>query len=121
MLESVFGNHLVLSFAEDEADAGLNIRMTQQAVDRRQIEIHFAGELGLERNGLQIYYYVATQPQVTKKQIDAEFLASQWVRAMIDLQSRIPHDRGINDVGSLSLLRGAAGADILGISSQAPK
>ena len=56
--------------------------MAQQVVDRREIEIHLAGELGLERNGLQIDDHVAAQLEVIEEQVDAKFFASDRQRIL---------------------------------------
>jgi hypothetical protein len=45
-------------------------------VDRRQVEVHFAGELRLEVGDLQVDDHVAAQLQVVEEQVDAEFLAA---------------------------------------------
>ncbi len=71
---------MVLGLAEDKADTGLVVGMAQQVVDRREIEIHLAGELGLEGNNLEIYYQITSQFKVIKEEVDAKFFASNCQR-----------------------------------------
>ena len=54
IFERIFGNDLVLGLAEDKADTGLVVGMAQQVVDRGEVEIHLAGELGLEGASLKL-------------------------------------------------------------------
>src|SRR5882757_3784168 len=50
--QCVFGNDLVLGFADDQPDTRLVIRMPQQVVNGGEIEVHLAGELRLKRSRL---------------------------------------------------------------------
>src|SRR5579885_3580380 len=53
-----------LPFAQDQSDAWLVVRMPQQVVGRRQVEVHFAGELRLEVDHLDIDGHVAAQADI---------------------------------------------------------
>jgi hypothetical protein len=50
--------------------------------NRREVETHFAGELGLKGNRLQIDHYVATEPEVIEEQIDEEIFAAHRQRIL---------------------------------------
>jgi len=74
--ERVFGDKPVVRLAKDEADAGLVVGMPQKVVDRREIEVHLAGELRLERFHLQIDHDVSTDLQVVEEEVDVELLVA---------------------------------------------
>jgi hypothetical protein len=51
-------------------DGGLVVRMPEYIVDRREIEIHLAGELGLRSFHFQVDRNVCAQLQMVEEEVD---------------------------------------------------
>jgi len=58
------------------------VGMTQPVVHGGEVEVHFAGELGLELLDLQINDNVAAQPQVVKEQVEVVVLPGDFQRIL---------------------------------------
>src|ERR1035441_4641371 len=74
--ESVFGDDSILRFAENEADAGMVVRVAEKVIHSRQVKVHLPSVLGLKGAHLQIDHHEASKLQVIEKQIDLEILSS---------------------------------------------
>ena len=64
--------------------------MTEQVVDRREVEVHLARELGLEWYRFQVDYHERPEFEVVKEEIDVEIAAT-------DLQVHLAADEGKAD------------------------
>ena len=73
--QRVFGDRFVTCFAEDQADRRPVILVAHLFINGRQVEIHLARELGLERLDLQIDHDEAPQLQVVEQQVEEILLA----------------------------------------------
>ncbi len=73
--ERVFGFDVAFAFADQNAERWAVGFGADLAVDRGDVEVHLARELGLELDDLQIDHDVAVQLQVIEQQVDAVVVA----------------------------------------------
>jgi hypothetical protein len=123
--ECTLNDDAVLALAQDEPDRGLISRVSQEIVDGRQVEVHFASVFGFERRHLQIDHHETPQLEMVKEQIDPELLAADldWVlaaderEAHAQLQQKFPdllNESGF-ELPFPSLLRECQEIEVVGI------
>jgi len=78
--QGVFGDDSVFTFAEQEADGGLVVRMFDLGIHGAEVETKFADVLGLEGAGFEFDHDVAAEFQVIEEEIDEEIVASHFKR-----------------------------------------
>lgn len=76
--QGVLGDDLVARLAQDQADGWLIVRVAEQVVHSREIEIHLAGVLGFEGLGLQVDHDKAAQTKMIEQQVDIVVLAAHF-------------------------------------------
>src|SRR4051812_28250911 len=72
--QCIFDHHLVFRTAQEKADAGPIVRVSQLVIDGRQIEIYLADESGIERHGFELDDHEASQLEVVEEQVHEEVL-----------------------------------------------
>jgi hypothetical protein len=75
--QGVFHGEAVVLLTEQETDGGLVVFVAHLRIDRRKVEIHFAGELGFEGLDLEIDYDEAAEFQMIEKQIEVVVLSGE--------------------------------------------
>lgn len=63
--------------AQDDADAWLVIRVAQQIVHRRKVEVHLASELRPELHHLEVDHDKASQPKVIEEKVEVEIIVTK--------------------------------------------
>ena len=85
--QRILDDDAVALAAQDQADAGVIARLAVAVIQRREIEIHLAGMLRLERSRLQVAGDQAAQLAVIEEQVDVKILPA-------DLEMMLAGDEG---------------------------
>jgi len=72
--QRIFYHHGVLALAQDHADARSVVGVAKLVVSRRQIEVHLAGELGLELLDFEVDHHEAAQAEMVEEEVDVVIL-----------------------------------------------
>jgi hypothetical protein len=71
-----------VALAENNPDRGLIVSVTELIIDGEEVEIHLAGELGLEVFHLEFKNDEAAQPQVIEEQAHVVVLSTDFQRIL---------------------------------------
>jgi len=86
--QRIFDNHPVPPLAENQPNARLVVRMAQQIVHRRKVEVQLAGILGLEIAALQLNHDERAQTQVVTQQVELKLLPANLNRKLAPHESK---------------------------------
>jgi hypothetical protein len=76
--QGIRDNHPIFALAQNQADAGLVLRVAQQVVRRRKVEVHLAGILGLELANLEIDHNIAAQLEMVEQHVQVVVLVGHF-------------------------------------------
>lgn len=87
--------------AEDEADAGIFMGLSDGVVEEIEVEIHLAGVLGLEGADLQLHGHETGEPPVIEEQVDEVVLfAGRYLVLIADEgKSEAELEEDVSDAG----------------------
>ena len=69
------GYHIVLLFADEEANGVTIIRILELMVDARAVEVELADEFRLELDDFELYNYISAKLEVVEQEVGLELIA----------------------------------------------
>ena len=88
ILQCVLGNKVILALTEQQPDRGIALRVLDDAIHRRLVEIELSGILRLKLASFQLDHHIATQVEVVEQEVDIKVIAAHIEMILIAKESK---------------------------------